>query len=66
MFKTRPTFASAMSMFTKAREELVAAQEINSVEMAEAKKKLEECTAEDSNITNALNTFDALLGVAKK
>lgn len=65
MFKSRPSFASAMGMFTKAREELNAAKEINAVEMAEAQKKLEVCTVEDANINNALKTFDKLLGVAK-
>ena len=41
----KPTFASAMKTFTKAQEELQAAENFNNEELAKAQQKVSECEA---------------------
>lgn len=62
LFTSRPTFASAMGLFTKAQDELKAAQEINEAELLEAEEKVRACQSEGGKISNAMAIFDKLLG----
>ena len=43
MFKQRPTFATAMGLFSKAREELAEASRLNDADLKEAQQKLDSC-----------------------
>ena len=58
----KPTFASAMKTFTKAQEELQAAENFNNEELAKAQQKVSECEAEGAKIPKVKAFFDNLLG----
>lgn len=63
MFKSnKPTFASAMGMFTKAQEELAAAKEVNDAELAEAEQRWATAKEEGQNIDRVSKFFADLLG----
>lgn len=63
MFKSnKPTFASAMGMFTKAQEELAAAKEVNDAELAEAEQRWDAAKEEGQNIDRVSKFFADLLG----
>lgn len=64
VFGSKPTHASAMKLFTKAHQELQAAQEINAAERADAEAKLAICNAEDAKLQNALSFMDNLFGTS--
>lgn len=59
----KPSFRSAMSLFTKAKDELDAANELNELELAEAQKKVETCAEEKANIARATNFLNSILGI---
>lgn len=59
---TKPTFQSAMKHFTKAQEELAAAQEVNLAEKSAAQAALDACIVEEENINRVQAFFDTLLG----
>lgn len=61
MFTKKATFSSAMGMFTKANEELKAAQEENDLQMAEAQATVEACIVEKNNIDRVSSFFSNLL-----
>ena len=61
MFKATPSFKSAMAMFTKAQEELKAAEEVNDAALADAQAKVDACAAEKENITRVSTFFQNLL-----
>ncbi|AFC22084.1 hypothetical protein PQC34_gp026 [Cronobacter phage A24] len=58
----KPTFSSAMKMFTKAQEELKAAGEVNAAELAEAEAAVAAAKEERDNINRVTSFFDNLLG----
>lgn len=58
----KPTFASAMKIFSKAQEELAAASEVNKAELAEAEAKVAEAKTEQEKIDRAIGFFENLLG----
>lgn len=58
----KPTFASAMKTFTKAQEELQAAEDFNNAELAKAQEKVAECETEGAKISKVKAFFDNLLG----
>jgi|AKYZ01.1.fsa_nt_gi Protein of unknown function (DUF964). len=58
----KPTFASAMKTFTKAQEELQAAEDFNNAELEKAQKQVAECEAEGAKISKVKAFFDNLLG----
>lgn len=62
MFTNKPTFSSAMKMFTKAQEELAAAKEVNEAELAEAEAHWTAVKEEQANISRVSKFFDNLLG----
>lgn len=62
MFSTkRPTFASAMGLFSKARAELTEAAKLNDADLAEAQKQVQACTKEKNDIDHAASFLDNLL-----
>lgn len=61
MFTNKPTFSSAMKMFTKAQEELAAAGEVNAAELAEAEAKVAAAQEEKANIDRVTTFFNNLL-----
>lgn len=61
MFSSTPTFASAMKTFTKAQEELAAAEAYNNEELAKAKAIVIDCEAEGAKISKVKEFFDNLL-----
>lgn len=65
MFSSKPTFASAMGMFSKAQEELKAAKAFNDSELADAEERLRAAVSEAGKIDNAMEIFDNLLGTKK-
>lgn len=66
MFSKRPTFASAMGHFSKAREELKKANDLNAAELYEAKLKVDECEKEKADIDRATSFLDSILDGKEK
>jgi len=62
MFKPKPTHASAMKLFTEAKNELEAAQEINRAEKAELTEKMSAVEKEEAAINQSLSFFNTLFG----
>jgi len=60
----KPSHASAMKLFTKAHQELQAAQEVNAAEKADAEAKLAICNSEETKLQTALNFMDNLFGTS--
>lgn len=61
MFKKNASFASAMALFTKAREELKAAHEQNEAVLKDARETVALCEEESANISRATGFLDSIL-----
>ena len=60
----KPSHASAMKLFSKAHQELQAAQEVNAAEKADAEAKLALCNSEETKLQSALTFMDNLFGTS--
>lgn len=65
MFKQRPTFDTAMGLFSKAREELAEASRLNDADLKEAQQKLDSCVQEKASIDHASSFLDNILNGSK-
>lgn len=61
---SKPTHASAMKLFTKAKDELEAAQAHNQAEKADLTEKLNAVNQEEAAINKSLSFFNNLFGTS--